>query len=734
MDRQISTKRLSLVAVVAFSLVATLGLRLWFLQVMTAPTFEQVASGNRTRTVHSEAPRGRILDVQGRVLVDRRESLVVTVDRSQMREIGRDERDRVLTELAIELNRSGFKTKVEDLDARLGDPRFAEFKPVPVALDVDIELWTILAERELPGVQVERQWVREYPYGPVAAHLLGYVGTANQEELDAAVALEVDKPYEPGDEIGKSGIEAVHEQVLRGTPEIRRVEINARGDVVGTVEVIQEGQPGDDVVLTLDVDVQYLAEQLVAAELEAARARPPDGNNPPSTAPAGSMVVIDPNSGGLIAAASNPGFDPRELVFGVSRAQADFLFRSESRPFVNRATSGEYPAASTFKPFVALAALDAGMITPRDTINDPGRYQIENCQNLETGGCVFRNAGETPYGSVDLRRSLIVSSDVYYYRIGDRFWASSDRYGSTGIQDMARSFGFGETNGVDLPSQSAGFLPTPQGKAERHQLNPTAFPDGRWRTGDNVNISIGQGDVLITPLQLANAYAALANGGTLYAPHLLHEIRDGRTGEVEERFEPQVVRQLDLDPEWLAIITEALSQVVTDRSDARGTAAGAFTGFPLFQFPIAGKTGTAQVSGNRADNSMFAAYGPLPAPRYAVVAVLENAGFGGRAAAPAVRRMFDALAGVVPLPTAPLAADNQEFVWYSAVEAPDVDGDATPPTTAAPPPSTAPPGTAPATTSAPPVTATTPPPPPPTTTPPEPEPEPEPPPEPEEPE
>jgi penicillin-binding protein 2 len=659
MERQLSAKRLSLIAVVAVSLVATLTVRLWYLQIMAAPTFEEVASGNRIRTIHSEAPRGRVLDVNGRVLVDRRESLVVTVDRTVIRWQSRAETDRVFTELAVELNRSGFKTRVEDIRARLANPRYAELKPVPVAEDVDPELWTVLAERDLPGVRVERQWVREYPYGPVAAHLLGYVGTANQEELDTAVALGLPKPYEPGDEIGKAGVEQVMEQVLRGTPEVRRVEINARGDVVGTVEVLQEEVPGDDVVLTIDVDAQFLAEQLVREELDAARARPPRRDNPPNAAPAGSMVIVDPSSGALLVAASYPGFDPRELIFGISQAQADYLFRSEQRPFLNRATSGEYPGASTFKPFVALAALQAGMITIGDTITDGGRYQVEGCR-AASGSCIFRNAGSTAYGSVDLRRSLIVSSDVYYYRIGDRFWNAQDTYGRTGIQEMARAFGFGETLGIGLPSQASGFLPTPESKAERHQLYPQAFPEGVWRAGDNINISIGQGDVLITPLQLANAYATLANGGTVYAPRLVAEVRDGRTGEVKEAFEPVVVRQLDVDPTWMAVIRDALLAVPTDSSDGRGTAATAFAGFPHDTWPVAGKTGTAQIPGGRADNSMFAAFAPWPAPRYAVAALLEESGFGGQAAAPAVRRMFDALSGTVPLAPAPRVGQEQD--------------------------------------------------------------------------
>jgi penicillin-binding protein 2 len=695
MDRQISTKRLSLLAVVSLALVATLGARLYYLQVMAAPTFEQMASGNRTRVVFDEAPRGRILDVHGRVLVDRRESLVVTVDRTVVRSLPRAEVDRVFTALALELTRTGFKTKVEDLWDRLSNPRYSELKPVPVAEDVDVELWTVLAERDLPGVQVERRWVRHYPYGPLAAHVLGYVGTANQEELDTAAALRVTKPYQPGDEIGKAGIEAVYEQVLRGTPEVRVVEINARGDVIGTVEVLQEAQPGDDVVLTIDVDAQHLAEHLVRTGLEEARQRPPRRDSPPNASPAGSMVVIDPTTGGLVAVASYPTFDPRDLVFGISQAQADYLFRSAERPFVNRATSGEYPAASTFKPFVALAALQAGVIGQWDTIIDRGSYQIERCLDTETGGCVFRNAGGTAYGKVDLRRSLIVSSSVYYYRIGDLFWTYSDRYGRTGIQDMAARFGFGEALGFDLPTESAGYLPTPESKAERHHLNPTAFPEGSWRTGDNVNLSIGHGDVSVTPLQLANAYATLVNGGTVHAPRLVAEIRDGRTGEVKEAFGPQVVRQLDLDPSWLSAIVESLLRVPVDGSDQRGTAATAFRGFPLDQFPVGGKTGTAQVGGGRADNAMFAAFGPWPQPRYVVAAVFEESGFGGDAAAPAVRRLFEALGGIVPMPPAPLAPDAHHFTWDAVAAGPaTVAAPVQAPTTTPPPPTNAPPAAA----------------------------------------
>lgn len=656
MDRRISAKRLSLIAVVAVSVMATLVIRLWYLQVMASPSFELAASGNRLRTLHVEAPRGRILDASGRVLVDRRESLVVTVDRAAARALATDRLDAVFAELAAELTRAGFKTRVVDLRARMADARYSDLEPVPVAEDIDAQLWTVLAERDLPAIEVERRWVRHYPHGPVAAHVVGYVGTANQEELDRAA--EADKPYQPGDEIGKAGVEAGMEAVLRGTPEVRQVEVNAAGDVVGTVAVLQEGRPGDDVVLTLDLDAQTVAEDQLRRQLEAARERPARGTNPPSEAPAGSLVVVDPGGGGVVAAASYPSFDPRELVFGMSQDQADRLFRSPDRPFLNRATAGEYPAASTFKPFVALAALDAGIIDEQTIINDPGRYQISGCRSTATAGCVFRNAGETAYGAVDLRDSLVVSSDVYYYRIGDLFWSEGDRYGRTGIQDLAGAFGLGEALGTDLPSQASGYLPTPDRKAERHEANPEAFPEGTWRTGDNVNLAIGQGDLLVTPLQLANAYATLANGGTVYAPHLVSEIRDGRTGEVLQRTEPRVVRQLDLEPSHLRAVRSALLEVPVAAADQRGTAATAFRDFPLDRFPVAGKTGTAQVDG-RADNSMFAAFGPWPQPRYAVAAVLEAAGFGGDAAAPAVRHLFEALGGFAPVPTEPAATPEE---------------------------------------------------------------------------
>jgi penicillin-binding protein 2 len=651
LDRRIPTKRLNLVAVVTLAALVTLVARLWSLQVVEAPSLSQRAAGGRVRVVQTESPRGRILDASGTVVVDRRESLVVTVDRTVAAELPAAELERSLTELAVELTRWGFKTKEADLRRELDHPTHDPLAPAPVAEDVDPGLWAVLAERDLPAVSVERRWVRSYPYGEVGAQVLGYVGTANRDQLDRAARDGGPKPYRPGDEIGKAGIEAQWEHVLRGVPEVRRVEVDARGNVVRTIEVVQPGRPGDDVVLTLDLDAQARAEQIVSQQLEAARQRLPRRDNVANPAPAGSLVVVDPTTGGIVVAASVPGFDPGELVFGLSQDQADHLFRSDSRPFLNRALSGEYPAASTFKPFVALAALRAGLTDEREVVVDNGRYTIAGCHTTATAGCVFRNAGDNAYGPVDLRDSLVVSSDVYYYRLGDLFWSDRRRVGPTAIQDLAASFGFGQALGTDLPQQSAGYLPTPEAKAARSLADPVAFPEGAWRTGDNLNLAIGQGDLLVTPLQLANAYATLANGGTVHAPRLVSEIRDGTTGAVVQSFGPVVVRQLDLDPGSLDAVRNALLDVPVDGTDGRGTAATAFQGFPLDRFPVAGKTGTAQVTG-RADNSMFAAFGPWPEPRYAAVALLEQAGFGGEAAAPAVRELLEGLAGIVPLPAA----------------------------------------------------------------------------------
>lgn len=644
MDTESPRLRMSVLGIVALSLFGALFARLLYLQVMAAPEFQVEAQANRVRKVSEEAPRGRILDAKGRVLVDNRTSLVVTVNPHDLASV--DGRDGLLLNLARVLTDGGVPTKVSTIERRLNDRQFNPLQPVPVAVDVPESLYLYLSERadEFPSVEVQRRTVRTYPYGSAAAHVLGYVGRISQEELATKQggkddARTIAKPYEPDSEIGKTGVESTYEDDLRGTPGIRTIEIDARNRPVRTVDY-QPPQRGNDVQLTIDVDVQLAAEKALADELESLRGgRQRDGK--PTKAPAGSVVVTDPRNGSIVAMASYPTYNPEEFVNGISSERyAQLTGGAQADPFTNRAIQGLYAPGSTFKPVTATAALNTGMITPQTSYVDNGSYKV--------GNITVYNAGREAHGPVNLQRSLTVSSDVFYYWLGDRFWRERDSFGN-GIQDTAHAYGLGSATGVPLPGEAGGLIPDPETKKRRHDKNPQAFPEGNWYSGDNVNLAIGQGDVLVTPLQLAGVYATIANGGTVYQPQVVARVLTPLAdpwdpATVVRVIQPVVRSNVDLPPGTRDPIVTGLKGVTASHE---GTAFGPFQGFDLRGFPVVGKTGTAQVSG-KADTSVFAAFGPADSPGYAVAAVLEESGFGADAAAPVVRRVFESITGQTP--------------------------------------------------------------------------------------
>lgn len=626
--------RLSILGIVALSLFGALFARLWYLQVMAAPQFEVQAQANRVREVTEKPPRGRILDAKGRVLVDNRTSLVVTINPHDLESV--EDRDALLLDLARVLTRAGVPTKVATIERRLNDRQFNPLQPIPVAVDVPEELYLYLSERtdEYPSVEVRRETVRTYPYGAVAGNVLGYVGRISQEEYEAK--SQSNDGYEPDSDIGKSGVEKSFEDQLRGITGVRTVEIDASNRPVGTIRYVPP-QQGNDIQLTIDIDVQIAAEQALAAQLESLRGRfQRDGTL--MKAPAGSVVVLDPRNGDVIAMASYPSYNPEEFVNGISTERyQELVGGSDADPLTNRTIQGLYAPGSTFKPITAIAALDAGMITEFSSYVDPGYYDV--------GTLRVYNAGKRPYGAVDVRRSLTVSSDVYYYWLGDRFWRERDTYGD-GIQQTARAFGLGAVTGIDLPGEAAGLIPDPEVKARRHEENPEAFPEGTWYGGDNVNVAIGQGDVLTTPLQMANVYATIANGGTVYRPRIVARVLRpradaGDSASVVFEVAPEVSGTVDLSESVRQPIFDGLTGVITH---PEGTAYLPFQGFDFTNFAVAGKTGTAQVNG-KADTSIFAAIAPAGTPTYAVAAFLEESGFGSDAAVPVVRRVFEAITG-----------------------------------------------------------------------------------------
>lgn len=673
--------RLAVVGVICVALFASLFVRLYYLQVIDHETYQVESKAIHYRTKHEEGPRGRILDRNGKVLVDNKISVVVGMDKEVTRAEGlgngdvndSDEqlvkRKKVFQRLAGVLTDAGLPTKVTTLETLYTDLRYGPNDFVPVIDEgVPESLKAYLGEHhtEFPGIVAKARTVRVYPYGSLAAHLLGYVGQIIPEELERPDVVEEGtpakpagpdaKPYAPDDQIGKSGVERAFEQYLRGKPGDTVIQVDARGQRIGTVKEPDLAQ-GDDVWLTIDIDLQALVEQRLAATIAARNPSVSCDKLTKCNAKEGSAVVLDPRNGEVLAMASYPTFDPSELVNGISTDVWERLNSKENhKPMLNRALNESYAPGSTFKLVSTHAALEKGVIKATDVWQDKGGYHLEGCT---AGKCDFYNAGRERLGAVDLRRALTVSSDTYYYRIGDVLWRGREQFGDSAIQDSANLFGFGEKSGINLPAESAGLIGTPEWLAQVYAENPKNWARGDWKVGDSLNTAIGQGLVAVTPLQLANAYATFANDGTRFVPQiglrvtrpksLSKAIVDLNNVKLVTEFSPQVAGTVSFPTEEdYSIIYQGLQGVASQGS---GTASDAFAAYPV-DWPVAGKTGTAQVT-NKADSSVFAGFGPatgFEAPRYAMAAVIPEGGFGVDAAAPLVASVFQLLSrGPLPV-------------------------------------------------------------------------------------
>lgn len=625
MNTETSRVRLAILGVVILSLFAALQARLLYLQVMDSANFVEAAATNQIRLVYEPAPRGRILDRNGKVLVENRVANVVAVRRDEA-----DRNPAMVGRLSALL-----QMPADELMKRVNDVRFSPFAPVPVAQEVDESTLVYILEHQAdyPGVRATRVAERKYPHGPLAAHVLGYVGQATKEELDPRRS----DGYRDGDEIGKSGVEKTYEEYLRGEPGVTKLEVDARGLVVGAPLGQSEPVPGRDVQLTIDLDVQRATEESLAKGLIAARNLRDREERKLFVAPAGAAVVLDPRDGSVVAMASYPTFEPASFADGISveafRALSDPV---NHFPLNNRAIQGQYSPGSTFKLMTSLAALRTGVIDARTTYLDQGSFRLNNCRGDR---CVFRNAGSVPHGRVNLQRALTVSSDVFYYTLGASFWSQRDTLGDP-IQTAARDLGLGELTGIPLAGEKRGRVPDPETRKRLNEANPQAFPNADWRTGDNVNLSIGQGEMAATPLQMAQSYAVFANGGTVFQPRLASRVVGPKDTTVAS-IEPKISRRVELPAEFRAPILAGLKGVV---ADPKGTARGAFAGFPLDGFAVAGKTGTAQVQGKQ-DTALFVAFAPADNPEYVISVVMEEAGFGGTVAAPVARRIFQVITG-----------------------------------------------------------------------------------------
>jgi penicillin-binding protein 2 len=673
MDAESPRLRLSILAVVVFSLFAVMFMRLWYLQIMAPDQGDVEANANSVRVIQEEAPRGRILDDKGRILVDNRTSLVVTVDRNIVGKLKPADRADEELRLATQLTDSGVPTKVADIDHRLGDPQYNPLTPVPVAMDVSDDMMVYLAERsdEYPGVTVQRETVREYPNGSVAAHVLGYVGAISDTEYTAKMGTADDpkkpaKPYEPDSQIGKAGVEATFEDELRGTPGERTVNVDAQGKVISTISE-RKPVPGDDIVLTIDLDLQKSTEQHLADQLIAERGKlTSDHALPPAEGKSGSAVVIDPKSGDVKAMASYPTYDPTEFVNGIASDTYRKLSGNgdpDDNALINRAIAGTYSPGSTFKLVSSTAALEKGIISPGQYFTDTGSYQVGRDQ-------VRHNAEGSSYGPVNVTQALTYSVDTFFYMVGKVFWDRRAQVGD-GLQDEARAYGFGARTGIQLPGEASGTIPDAAWKAQLVKALG-GQGDANWEPGDSASLAVGQGDLLVTPLQLANAYATFAAHGVRHQPNLVHEVLSTGTDPTSPGLAPCAP---DADLATAHCIVRVLAPVVTGNvtyddttyndihagldgvtKNPRGTATSVFQGFNQAAFPILGKTGTVEVANNRkANNSVFVGVGPEQDPQYVALAYLEYSGFGVEAAAPVVRHIFDTIVGADqnPCPTAP---------------------------------------------------------------------------------
>jgi penicillin-binding protein 2 len=602
-----SGSRLKILAfVVAFMFVA-LSTRLWFLQVLAGPQHARDARDNSLRTVTTDALRGDILDRDGRRLVHNRLSLEVRINRD---ELG-DEAEATLAHLSEILG-----VPAQELGEQLDDPDYYSYQPVPVAEFVPEEVFFKVREEpeRFRGVEVVEQSVRAYPQHDLAAHLVGWVGQINADEIESPRFA----GYGLSDLVGKAGLEATYERWLRGTPGEERFLVNSDGEVLREFDP-KPPEPGHDLRLALDLDVQRIAEQELRKGIQNARTVFDVSTGKNLVANAGAVVVLDPKTGGIVAMASWPTYRPSWFVRGLTETQRSLLFESAQAPMLNRATQITYAPGSTFKPFVALAAVKEGIATLTSRYDCPAEYVHEG----DESGTVFHNWDGQSGGFLTIAEGLKVSCDTQYYAWGSQFWRLDTATNDEELQHRLRQWGFGRGTGVDLPAEAVGTVPDRDYVAEHRDV----YPDG-WIPGIDILLAIGAGEMKATPLQLAQAYSALASG-RLCRPHLVASIED-RDGEVVRRIGGRC-RPLGYTSAELEYIREALRGVTS-----AGTASSVFSQCSL---DVSGKTGTAERPPFQ-DTSWFAGIVPSHDPQYVVVATVEQGGFGAETAAPIVRNIM----------------------------------------------------------------------------------------------
>src|SRR5919108_3477182 len=585
------------VVLLAFGLLAA---RFFFLQVVQHDIYQAKAEENRISIVPVPPNRGLIVDRNGEVLARNYSGYTLEISPRKVKDIeGTIDELSTLIDISAR-DRARFKKL-------LAETRNAESLPIRTRLS-DEDVAKFAANRyRFEGVEIKARLFRQYPYGEIASHVLGYMGRINQADQAKLEEEGVDSNYRGTDSIGKAGVEATYEAELHGTTGFEQVEIDAAGRGIRTLSRTPS-QAGNNLTLELDMRLQQVAE-IAFGERR------------------GALVAIDPSSGGVLALVSKPGFDPNLFVDGIDPQYWAELNGSIDKPLNNRAISGLYPPGSTIKPYLALAALETGKRRPSSSIFDPGYFDF--------GGRRFRDDKKGGHGVVDMYKSIVESCDTYYYHLAN----------DMGIDAIARflgPFGYGSKSGIDLAGEFAGVLPSPEWKMKRFKQPAQQ----KWFPGETISIGIGQGYHSYTPLQLAQAMAMLATGGTMYKPRLIAHIDNARTGERRDA-PAEVLHTIALRRDNVEFIKRAMAGVIKE-----GTAARAFAGVT---YSAGGKTGTAQViaikqnekyeeakvAERHRDHSLFIAFAPLESPRIALAIVVENGGFGAPAAAPLARTVLD---------------------------------------------------------------------------------------------
>ena len=590
--------------------------RFWYLQVDRYEGLSERADRNRIAVVPIAPRRGEILDRNGQVLARNYRTYTLEVVPAQAGDIN-TLLDRLTPLVYVspgDLRR--FKRRVVE------SSRYASLV-LRNNLNETEAAWFAAHAYEFPGVELRARWVREYPQGATAGHVVGYIGRIAESDVEALENAGQLGNYRGTDVIGKKGIEKSWEEQLHGQTGVEEVEVTAIGRPVRTLRRA-DPVPGSDIMLSIDLDLQRIAEEAFGDQR-------------------GALVALDPTTGEVLAFVSQPSFDPNLFIDGIDVENWRLLNESPDHPLINRPLYGTYPIGSTYKPFVALAALELGVRSAAERISDPGYYEF--------GGQRFRNAGGAAYGMTDMHRAIVVSSDTYFYSLGPEI-------GVNALHDFSKQFGFGQITGIDLDGERAGVLPSTEWKRKTYKGRERQ----RWYAGETISVAVGQGYNSFTLLQLAQATSTLANNGAFRRPHLVHAVRDTRTGEVSKTPSTPEYR-IPLKQQNVDVIKSAMADVVR-----MGTARRAFAGAP---YQAAGKTGTAQVFSLRGsqyraselderlrDHALFMGFAPFDRPRIAVALLVENAGWGASVAAPIARKVFDFwLAKTAPIaPVAPALA------------------------------------------------------------------------------